>query len=396
MDGTRAQRPWRLGPQTTRVFDAALAGALVLGSVSGVLTGTPYATALSLAQTLPLFLRRTRPALTFALVASASALQALTYDFPLWGQVAFPVALYSLARFGRPRDAWVGLGVSAVAAVTASYVWTTAFDADLPPELRSDGADLARYLPYALSIGAIVLAAWALGTQARIRRAYEATLVERGERMAAEAEQRARTAAAEERTRVAREMHDVVAHGITGMIVQADGARYAAAQDPDVAVRTLETVASTGREALAEMRRLLGLLRGTSDPELVPQPGRRELPALLAADVEAGRVVAELPDPVPTASDGVALTVFRVVQESLTNVRKHAGPEARATVRVRAQGPDVTVEVVDDGRGAAAVRTDGAGLGLVGMRERVDVHGGTVTAGPVPGGGWAVRARIPR
>ena len=266
---------------------------------------------------------------------------------------------------------------------------------DPPPGVVQPDLSLTTFLPYTLTVGAIVIAAWALGTQGRIRRAYEDALLERGERMAEEAEQRTRSAAAEERTRVAREMHDVVAHGITGMIVQADGARYAAEHDPDVAVRTLETVASTGREALTEMRRLLGLLRGTSDPELVPQPGLADLPRLLAADVEAGRVRATLPDPAPAMPDGVALTVFRVVQESLTNVRKHAGAGATAAVDVTVDGPDVLVEVVDDGHGAAHTSTSG-GLGLVGMRERVAVHGGTLDVGPAPGGGWRVRARIPR
>lgn len=373
-----------------------MAGLLLLVAATLGIDQPLYVTALSGLQVLPLVWRRHRPAMAFALVWVFSGVQALVHDYPAIGQLAYPVAMYSLARFGRPRDAWVGLGLSAVATGVATYVWVMAGRYDgLPPTVEQEPLSLQLFAPYALSIGAIVVAAWALGTQARLRRAYEAALMERGERMAAEAEERTRAAAAEERTRVAREMHDVVAHGITGMIVQADGARYAAEQDPAVAVRTLGTIASTGREALTEMRRLLGLLRGTSDPELVPQPGLGELPALLAADVEAGRVRATLPDPTPTVPDGVALTVFRVVQESLTNVRKHAGPDATAEVRVREDGADLVVTVADDGHGAAGSPTSG-GLGLVGMRERVAVHGGSLDVGPAPGGGWQVRARIPR
>lgn len=393
-------RPWRLGPRATQWFDVALVGALLLLVAASPTLGQPsFVTLLSGLQILPLLWRRRHPALVFGAVWLLSGAQALTYELPAVGQLAYPVALYSLARYGRVRESWIGLGLSAVATVTAAYVWTVVSGqtyADAMPGI--DPPTWRDAIPYTLTVGAIVVASWALGTQSRIRRAYEATLIERGEQMAAEAEQRARSAAAEERTRVAREMHDVVAHGITGMIVQADGARYAAAQDPQVAVRTLETVAGTGRDALAEMRRLLGLLRGTSDPELLPQPGLRELPTLLAADVEAGRVVATLPDPVPEVPDGVALTVYRVVQESLTNVRKHAGPDARATVRVSASDRELHVEVADDGHGAAASAPTGPGrgLGLLGMRERVDVHGGIVTAGPAPGGGWVVRARIPR
>jgi signal transduction histidine kinase len=395
-DRPGGRRPWRLGPRATQWFDAALvAGLLLLVAATLGISQPLYVTALSGLQVVPLVWRRHRPATAFALVWVFSGVQALVHDYPAIGQLAYPVALYSLARFGRPRDSWIGLALSGVATGVATYVWVMAGRND-PVLVEIQGPVGPRdFVPYALSIGAIVLAAWALGTQARLRRAYEAALMERGERMAAEAEERTRVAAAEERTRVAREMHDVVAHGLTGMIVQADGARYAAEQDPAVAVRTLGTVATTGREALTEMRRLLGLLRGTSDPELVPQPGLGELPALLAADVEAGRVRATLPDPTPTVPDGVAPTVFRVVQESLTNVRKHAGPDATAEVEVREDGADLVVTVADDGHGAAGAPTSG-GLGLVGMRERVAVHGGTLDVGPAPGGGWQVRARIPR
>lgn len=391
------RRPWRLGPEAVQWFDAALVVGLLGLTAVTLLVGQPlHVTALSALQVAPLAWRRSRPATTFALVWLFSGVQALVYDYPAIGQLAYPVALYSLARFGHSRDALVGLVLSLVATGVAAWVWVTAgrYD-DPPPGVVQPDLSLATFLPYTLTVGAIVIAAWALGTQGRIRRAYEEALLDRGERMAEEAEQRTRAAAAEERTRVAREMHDVVAHGITGMIVQADGARYAAEHDPAVAVRTLETVASTGREALTEMRRLLGLLRGTSDPELVPQPGLADLPRLLAADVEAGRVRATLPDPAPDVPDSVALTVFRVVQESLTNVRKHAGAGATAAVDVAVDGPDVLVEVVDDGHGAARPSTSG-GLGLVGMRERVAVHGGTLDVGPAPGGGWRVRARIPR
>lgn len=398
---TSTRRPWRLGPRGTRALDVGLAAALVLGSVSGYLTGTPWGTVLSAAETVPLFWRRSRPVLVFALVAGASAVQALTYDYPLWGQAAFPVALYSVARFARPPATWVALGVSVLATVVATVVWVGQFNRQVPVEYRDD-ITLGTYVPYLLSIGAIVVAAWALGTQSRLRRAYEAALLERGEQMAAEAEQRAHTAAVEERTRVAREMHDVVAHGITAMIVQADGARYAAATDPDVAVRTLDVVASTGRDSLTEMRRLLGLLRGTTQPALLPQPGLPDLVPLLADDVASGRVRADLPDPLPPLGAGVALTVYRVVQESLTNVRKHAGPDARAEVRVRVVDDAVEVQVRDDGRGAASLAAHpgtGAagegGLGLLGMRERVEVHDGSLHAGPAGGGGWRVHARIP-
>jgi len=387
-------RPWRLGPRATRVFDVVFATALVLPSFGMVaVLGTSAAPLVfSVLQTVPLFWRRRFPVAVFAFVAGASVLQAATYDMPVWGQVGFPAALYALARFGSARAALVGLLVGLCGAAVASWVWTSAQVARFPPGLDYVDYDIGLddLSPYFLTISAIVLAAWALGSQARIRRAYEAGLVERGRQLAVEAEQRAVLAAAEERTRIAREMHDVVAHGLSVVIVQADGARYAAEKDPAVAVRTLETVATVGRDALTEMRRLLGLLRGSEDPALAPQPRLVDLPSLVAPD---DRVELDLPDPLPEVPDGIALTVFRLVQESLTNVRKHAGPRARATVRLRATGDALEVEVRDDGHGASAAPS--GGLGLLGMRERVEVHDGTLDVGPAPGGGWAVRARIP-
>ena len=190
-------------------------------------------------------------------------------------------------------------------------------------------------------------------------------------------------------------MHDVVAHGLSVIVVQADGARYAAAKDPDVAVGTLATISATGRESLTEMRRLLGLLRD-GDTGVAPQPGLDDVRHLVDEARAAGmQVEADLPEAPPDVPDGVGLAAYRIVQESLTNVRKHAGPRAAVALRVTV-GRAVEVEVRDDGRGAAAAAaSDGRGLGVTGMRERAAVHGGTLEAGPAPGGGFAVSARLP-
>ncbi len=247
--------------------------------------------------------------------------------------------------------------------------------------------------PYAVTIGAIVTAAWALGWAAQSRERYVASLVARAEQAERMAEREVELAARDERSRIAREMHDVVAHGLSVIVVQADGARYAAAKDPDVAVGTLETISATGREALTEMRRLLGLLR-EGDTGVAPQPGLDDVRHLVDEARAAGmRVAADLPEPAPDVPDGVGLAAYRIVQEALTNVRKHAGPDAAVDVRV-AVDRGVAIDVRDDGRGAAA-RAEGRGLGLVGMRERAAVHGGTLEAGPAPGGGFAVSARLP-
>lgn len=384
MESTERQ-PWRLSEHQRRWFDLLLVGGLLLPvPLMALSVGLPSAV-FSLLEIAPLLWRRRFPVAVFVAVAGVSALQALVHDEPTWGQLAFPVATYAIARYSRWLPAAVALGVGFCGAVVASYVWLSTFD-----QLVWQGM-----VSYTFFISAIVATAWALGSLGRTRAAYVATLVERGEQIRREAEQQVELAATEERARIAREMHDVVAHGLSVIVVQADGARYAAAADPAVATRTLETIAATGREALTEMRRMLGLLR-TGDTGTRPQPRLDDLAVLVAEAQTSGEPVeATLPPPGSTAEvpAGVALTAYRVVQEGLTNVRKHAGPGARTRVLVTV-GAAVEVLVEDDGRGAAA-GGDGHGLGLVGMRERVTVHGGTLEAGPRPGGGYRVFARMP-
>ena len=252
----------------------------------------------------------------------------------------------------------------------------------------------------------MVVASWIYGDLQRTRANYVAELEDRAVRLAVERDQQAAIAAAAERQRIAREMHDVVAHSLSVMVVQADGGRFAADQDPAVAQRTLETIATTGREALTEMRRLFGLLRsGDNDGAVDPQPGTSDLGELIAAVEHSGMHVSMTVEGSPAHIDqGTGLTVYRIVQEGLTNSIKHAGPQASARVRIAYGSDQITIEVIDDGRGAAADRvngshddeTDGAGHGLIGMRERVELHGGSLVARPAPGGGFEVRATLPR
>lgn len=384
------RQPWRLGERGQRWFDLALAAGLLLPVATFPVLGLSWqSTALALAQLLPLFWRRRYPQLVFAAVAVASAAQALVIDNPLWSQVAFPVATYSVARYTPAVRGALALGVGLCGSAVAAVDWLRGLDAELTFGTISS---------YFLTVATIVVAAWALGTLGRVRRAYVDAVVERSQRIEREAAQQVALAASEERARIAREMHDVVAHGLSVIVVQADGARYAAASDPRVATETLAAISATGREALTEMRRMLGLLRADPDEtraELRPQPGLADLDALVAEAQGAGAQV----DATLTASgtgvpDGVALTAYRVVQEALTNVRKHAGPDVSVRVRVETTDRTLAVLVEDDGRGAAA-SSDGRGLGLVGMRERVAVHGGTLEASPRPGGGFRVAARLP-
>ncbi|WGX96256.1 sensor histidine kinase [Nocardioides sp. L-11A] len=380
------RQPWRLGPRGERWFDVALTAVLLLPVLPYLLFVDVADGLLMLLQITPLLFRRRHPVAVFAAVATATAVQPLLNDHPLWSQFAFPVAVYSVARYAGPRWAAAALGTGLVGAMVAAFDWLHGFGAEL--------LTVENVTAYSVTVALFVVVAWTLGTLGRTRQAYVDALVERGARLEREAAQQAALAAIDERHRIAREMHDVVAHGLTTIVVQADGARAAATHDPTVTGPALATIATTGREAIAELRRMLGLLRAEEAPT-APQPRLGDLPALLAEARAAGtRVVAQLPEPLPAVSDGVALTTYRIAQEALTNVRRHAGPEATAGVALRIEAGTVVVEVTDDGRGAAAP-DDGRGLGLAGMRERVAAHGGTLTTGPAPGGGFTVCARIP-
>ena len=251
---------------------------------------------------------------------------------------------------------------------------------------------------------------WTLGEFVGARRAYDVEVEARLHLLETERDQATRIAVAAERGRIARELHDVVAHAVSVMVVQADGASYALQTDTELAQRALRTISETGRGALGELRRLLDVLRNDdADGEpRVPQPDAHALADLaermraagVPVDLELGEL-GELPA-------GVSLGVYRIVQESLTNTLKHAGRGASAAVRVTRTGDLVEVLVSDDGAGHAHElvpagrngRTPArlnvpGGNGLIGMRERAHVYGGTLEVGPAPGGGWQVRAALP-
>ena len=203
-------------------------------------------------------------------------------------------------------------------------------------------------------------------------------------------------AASDERARIAREMHDVVAHTLSVVVAQADGGRFAGAQNPTLATHALATIAEVGRSALSEMRSLLGVLRDSdSDAALGPQPSLADIPTLVASMRDGGLAVSFVTTGTPrTMPIGAGLAVYRIVQEALTNVLKHAGPSVTAFVQLQWEADAVTATVSDDGRGAAALR-DGKGTGLAGMRERTAVFNGTLDVGSKAGGGYLVRARLP-
>jgi signal transduction histidine kinase len=244
---------------------------------------------------------------------------------------------------------------------------------------------------------ALFAIAWVLGDNIRTRRAYLAELEARAARLEREREEQAERAVIEERTRIARELHDVIAHNVSVMVVQASAGEDVFDRDPARARESLSAVASTGRAALTELRRLLGVIRAEEDDDAgyAPQPGIEYLNELVGQIRETGLTVdlSVLGEP-RELPEGVGLCAYRIVQEALTNTLKHADA-SRAQVSVRYVADALELEVVDDGRAAPVVNGDTSGHGLIGMRERVALFGGELSVGPRSGRGFLVSARLP-
>jgi signal transduction histidine kinase len=371
------------------LVDGVLAALLAfIGLASALAVGEVALIPIDLGVALPVVFRRAHPVGAFGTVIVFGAAQVLAPATQIsFSDLSVLIMLYTLAAYTPRRISVPGLVTCLVGSVVALVKWWT--PAHLSP--------LSWLLVGSMLFAGPSLLAWVLGDSMRYRRAYYASLEERAARLEAERGAQAQIAAAAERARIARELHDVVAHNVSVIVVQADGASYALGNDPDRAAEALAAIAATGRQALAEMRRLLGILRTDEGPGRgrAPMPGIGQLGELLestrAAGLPVSFTVEGVPQPLP---GGAALAAYRIVQESLTNTRKHAGPTASAEVTLRYLEDALVLEISDNGRGAAA-RTDGAGHGLMGMAERVAVYGGSVTAGPRDAGGFQVTARLP-
>lgn len=341
----------------------------------------------------PLPWRRLRPELVMTLSGMATGLfYFLGFISPV-GTVGVLFALYATAAYSPTRwDGFWSLVVSLVF-VTISFA------------LIVDGLSAGVLAEYALSV-LLFVTSWGLGEATRSRRALEQELYERALRAEAAQQLEHDRATAEERNRIARELHDVVAHTVSVLVVQAGAGRHVAGRQPERAAEVLGQIEHTGREALDELRRVLGVLRRDAPGEEVattdrtPQPTLATLPELVAPLREAGMPVdLDVRDGRADGQGlpgGVELSAYRIVQEALTNVLKHAGRVDEVRVEVEVDDERLVLAVRDDGRGAPM--TDAwprGGQGLVGMRERVDMLGGRIEAGPRRGGGFLVRAVIP-
>ncbi|MFI7702544.1 histidine kinase [Nonomuraea sp. NPDC049480] len=355
-------------------------GLLVEGMlVEGLRPPDALGTALVLLAALPVAARRRWPlAALCAGLAPEMLLTAFGYGAGVSG-LAGLVLLYSVASHRGLAMALGGLLVS-----LAAYAAGAA-------------AGPVRALSWSDHVMVVVVlaAVWGAGRSLRLRRAYLEELKDRAARLERAHAADTRAARAEERSRIARELHDVVAHHVSVMIVQAAAARKVLSADPELAGEALSAIEQTGRMAMTEMRNIVGVLRTDARAELGPQPGVQDLPALVEQMREAGlptRLLVEgEPRPLPA---GVDLAAYRLVQEGLTNSLRHAGAGAQAVVTVRHKPRELDVRVEDDGTGGSDMSTR-SGHGLVGIRERVALYGGILNIGPLPGGGFEVRATFP-
>jgi signal transduction histidine kinase len=363
-----------------RRWDVISAAAIVLLTVPELAPrhGGPGAVAFDIAFAIPLLWRSRWPFPVFLVTAGIAFVQWLV-GVRVLGDFALLIALYTVASREDRRTSLTAAAILEFGVILALARWF------------HDG-----HIRSFVGLTGLVAAAGILGQNIRNRRQLLESLRERADRLEYERDQQGKLAAAAERARIARELHDVVAHNLTVMIALADGAAYTLRDSPDKATEALETASRTGREALAEMRRLLGVLREQDEAaDSVPQPGVPEIDALVEQVRAAGLPISYRVSPGDCAlPPGIQLTVFRIVQEALTNTLKHGGLTATAEVELVATKSDVRLSITDSGTATTGANGNG-GSGLRGMRERAAVYGGAVEAGPRPQGGWVVSAHLP-
>ena len=371
------------------VADALLAAALTALSIAQLLAGAqdigayhPASIALLLLQTVPLVFRRAAPLAVLAVTATATILHVLLAEDALNATLGSLIALFTVAeRSDRSISVAAGLALGTAMGATIAYL------GGLPSALGS-----------LVQTELAVVVAWALGTWSRQRRAYVGLVEAQAARAESDREERARRAVAEERERIARELHDVVTHHVSVIVIQAGVARRVLRRRPDDAADAIAAIDAAGRQALTDMRRMLGILGPTSaqaDP-LEPMPGLDRLGELIESVRAAGLPVElSVTGDRPALDPGVELSAYRIIQEALTNTLKHANG-ARAHVTVQFEPTAVDIGVTDQGgTGPHAIAgADIGGRGLVGMRERVAMFGGQFEAGR-ESNGFRVHARLP-
>ncbi len=384
-------------PGATRhdwAIDTAMATGLALLTIPTSLTTGSVSTAALVSSFLliaPLVLRRHSPLITLALVSLAALLQLVVSPLPLPSLVSIPIVAYSVARWVPGHTARSVVVIGAIGAVLGPWRWVVS-----DPSHVSLRQLVLLALAWFVCMG-LVVTPYAIGRRAREESSAHAHLVasaeERYRSLTTEREQQARLAESRARTQIARELHDIVAHSLSVMIVQAEGGRALAAKKPEAATQALTTIADTGREALVEMRRILGVLRDDpGDADFAPAPRLEDIPDLVHRASDRFKLTVN--GQPPRVSAALELTVYRVVQEALTNVLKHAGPDARASVTLTYAPREIIVDVLDNGSPDGEEPAE-AGHGLRGMTERVTSMGGRMVARPRPSGGFQVTVVLP-
>ncbi|AWZ01467.1 sensor histidine kinase LiaS [Rhodobiaceae bacterium] len=319
--------------------------------------------------------RRKHPIVVFIAVQAISVLSRLIglEEFVLFAAV---VMLYSVGRY-TDNDRWSFIAIGCAV-------------------LLSGVGELVKAEPWPVISGALLMPflVWYTGRRIRTRGDYMRLLQDHASHLEREQDYEARRAVADERTRIARELHDVVAHRVSMMTVQAGAAKTVAAQKPEEALKAMEAVEAAGREALDELRHILGVLRPDPDgDDHGPQPGLADVPLLVEQVQKAGLSIELKMDPLAPLPARVDLSAFRIIQEALTNVMKHAGSKASTDVTLFAKNGWITIQVTNQGENEASFPQ--SGFGIAGMRERAELLGGSLKAGPRPGGGFHVVARLP-
>ena len=385
-----AVRVWRSG---RFAVDTAVGVAAALVTAAGnwdrVAPWLPHSVIVPLAvgQGVLLLARRRAPMAVLAAVTLLSAFM-LAVGYPDGSAVfATCCAAYAVAVYGR-RAGGADLAGTLRGAAAVLFAAVASAVAAVAPGARGQAGAWGSF-----SLGALVAACWVLGYALRTRRDYVAELRDRAARLEAEEGERAARAVVDERLHIARELHDVIGHSISLIVIQSEAAARSARSNPDALPAFLSRISAASRQALAEMRGVLAVLRPDAEAELGPQPGLEQVGELVAS-LRAGGLETQLEAEPMHLPPGIALAVYRIVQESLTNVLKHAGVGAKASVTIIASGGKVRVSVHDDGAGPSG-RAPGKAHGIVGLRERAAAYGGTLRAGARPGGGFELEASIP-
>ena len=362
-------------------------------------TLTIFAIIAGILYSVPTFFRRTRPEISATLIFIGALLR---YTVAPWETIppdlAVLFSLYAVTVYGAKwahRTALIAtfLGIFLVARRFGAFGYKPY---DIAWQLGWGDGLATEVVANVVFAGFVVVSIYAVALLRRNQLQQVTRLVEEAEDARRRAEQETELAVLEERSRIAREMHDVVAHTLSVVTAPANSDRYAAAQNPEAAAKALETIADMSRGALKDIRSIIGVLRSsTSEPvPLLPQPVAEDLDALVEKIRSSGTNITltriGTARPLPT---GVGAAIYRICQESITNTLKHAGPEARISVILQWMAHQLIVQIDDDGKGPSP--SDGKGHGIIGMKERANTFGGSVYTGPIEGGGFRVIATIP-